>query len=134
MKLCQYESAEGINCPQYVEGNTNYCASHNAFLRKLAKELLKPQKEIKRLPKVSPQRKDELAAYPKLKKRYLTENPMCELGLPGCEGIATEIHHCSTSAKDFLNTKTWKSADRFCHDIVERFMSAAERRARGFLI
>jgi hypothetical protein len=103
--------------------------SFAVFLERLAKR--KPQKPI---PKTSDKRKEKLKEYTPLRKQYLLDHPNCEIKLIGCEGKAVEIHHCSMSDKDFLNTSTWKGGCRHCHDLVERALSAIDRREKGLLI
>lgn len=98
------------------------------------KPVRKPKKAVKPLNKTSAKRKGKLKEYTPLRKQYLLDHPECEIKLIGCTGKATQIHHCSTSDLDFLNTKTWKSADDYCHDQVERVLSASVRREKGLLI
>lgn len=93
-----------------------------------------PKKPKKAIRKVSKKRKEKLKEYTPLKKQYLIAHPKCEIRLTGCEGKAVEIHHVSTSDLDFLNTSTWKGACRHCHNIVERVLSAKDRREKGLLI
>lgn len=129
MRLCFI-----IDCKNYVEGNTDYCATHNHQLRKDIRIANKPKKPIYRIPKTSEKRKEKLKEYTPLRKQYLLDHPECEIKLIGCQANSIEIHHCSTSDKDFLNVKTWKAVCRFCHNKIEFFESAAERRLKGFLI
>lgn len=107
------------------------CSSCNKSRRD--KENSKP-KVVKQVKKVSEKRADELKEYPKLKKQFLAFKNACELRLPGCFISATEIHHNSMSAKDFLNTDTWRAICRNCHKKLETEMPAEERRKKGFLI
>lgn len=102
------------------------------------KQPKKPKQFLKRsqkhIPKASDKRKEKLKEYKPLRLSYLLAHPKCEIRLIGCEGKAVEIHHCSMSDKDFLNTSSWKAACRHCHDQTERVLSAAVRRERGLLI
>lgn len=123
-----------IDCKNYVEGNTDYCATHNYSLRKAFRESLKEPKKRKPIPKTSEKRKEKLKEYTPLRKQYLLDHPECEIKLIGCEGKAVEIHHRSTSDLDFLNVLTWKSGCRHCHNQVERVLSAEIRRDKGLLI
>lgn len=100
-------------------------------LKALYKELIPKRKAIK---KVSVKRKEKLKEYTPLRKQYLLDHPECEIKLIGCTVKATQIHHCSTSDLDFLNTKTWKACDDWCHNQVERVLSAKERREKGLLV
>jgi len=104
------------------------------YAKAYPKPVKQPKKEKKPIPKTSAKRKEKLKAYTPLRKQYLLDHPNCEIKLIGCTGKATQIHHCSTSDLDFLNTKTWKAADDWCHGQVERVLSADVRRAKGLLI
>lgn len=115
--------------PTERNGHTATC---NFQRRKAERNSLKEKNKYV-IPKVTAKRKEENKAYTPLRKKYLEDHPYCEIRLIGCTGKATQIHHCSTSHKDFLNTKTWKAADDHCHGIVERVLSASERRKLGLL-
>lgn len=108
-----------------------HTASCNHAQRKA--ERVKPKKHTP-IKRVSDKRKTENKQYSELRKQYLYDHPTCEIRLIGCTGKATEIHHCSTSHKDFLNTKTWKAVCAHCHNMIERVLSANDRRNKGLLI
>lgn len=120
-------------CDSPVEGNTSLCATHNFEQRKAEKNAAKVKIQ-KPVNKVSESRADELKLYPKKKKAFLLHKMACEVKLQGCTLTATDIHHCSTSGKDFLNEDTWTAVCRSCHVIIETKMSAEERRSKGLLI
>ena len=96
------------------------------------KENVRP-KIIKQVKKVSEKRANELKEYPSKKRKFLLENPNCQLKQDGCSGKATQIHHCSVLAKNFLNEKTWKGGCENCHHFIEVYMPAEERRRLGLL-
>jgi len=117
-----------------IENDRGETASE-AFARRKAERLAsKEKKPAKRIPLTSEKRKGKLKEYTPLRKQYLADHPECEIRLIGCTGKATQIHHCSTSDKDFLNVKTWKSCDDHCHRIVETVLSAKTRKEKGLLI
>ena len=121
-------------CENYCEGATNHCATHNALARKEHRNSLKEKKKYV-IPKVTAKRKEENKAYTPLRKKYLEDHPECQVKLLGiCTGKALEIHHVSTSHKDFLNIKTWKSSCKECHRFLETVLSAQDRRNLGLLI
>lgn len=122
------------DCDNYVEGTTNHCATHNALARKEHRNSLKEKKKYV-IPKVTAKRKEENKLYSPLRKQYLEDHPECQVKLLGiCTGKALEIHHVSTSHKDFLNIKTWKSSCKECHRFLETVLSAQARRNLGLLI
>jgi len=114
--------------------NRGLCASCCQDLRRAERRAARPEKKKKAIPKTSAKRKEKLKEYTPLRKQYLAEHPECEIRLIGCKGKAVEIHHCSTSDKHFLNTFTWKSSCRKCHDTTERVLSAEIRKDKGLLI
>jgi len=98
------------------------------------KPVRKPKKAVKPINKTSAKRKAKVKEYRPMRLCYLLGHPECEIKLIGCQGKAVEIHHCSMSDNDFLNTSTWKGSCRYCHDQVERVLSSSIRREKGLLI
>ena len=121
-------------CTNPVENKDTWlCATHSAEKRKAAKKELKV-KIVKPIRKVSVRKAKELDEYAILKKEFLETKNACEISLLGCFIISYEVHHCSMSDKDFLNTETWLAVCRRCHSRLETEMSAEERREKGYLI
>ncbi len=114
--------------------NIDVCDTHRREAKKAERIANQPVKKKKPLPKFSKKRKEENAEYKPLRLQYLADNPECQLNFFGCTYHATQIHHCSMSHLDFLNVSTWKSGCDHCHKIVERVLSADERKALGLLI
>lgn len=134
MKLCDNFDL----CQNYTENDrVELCASCAASQRKASKQALKQsqKKPLTHIRKVSDKKADKLKEYTKLRDVYLKANSACQANLLGiCENTSREIHHCSTSDLDFLNGYTWLAVCRPCHNHIERVLSAAERREKGFLI
>lgn len=105
------------------------CASCNHAARKAAKLKVKVVTPVK---KVTQKKADELAKYPGLKRQYISIHPTCEIVLTGCTVKSEEIHHCSLSAKNFLNTDTWLASCSTCHRRLED-LPAEQRRELGWL-
>ena len=122
---------ECLDCGRGPIEAFNRCASCNAIRRKFARNEVKVQ-IIKPVKKVSDKRGKELLEYPKLKKNFLEHKMVCEFKFEGCTITATQIHHCSKDAKNFLNINTWMASDMNCHTICEA-LPAEERRAKGWL-
>lgn len=118
-------------CENPCEGTLWICATHNAQKRKAERDA-KKVKIVKPIKKVSESRAKELTEYPKLKRQYLEFKMHCEIRLEGCTRSATEIHHVSLSASNFLNTNTWLGSCPTCHRNCED-LPAIQRRALGFL-
>jgi hypothetical protein len=86
------------------------------------------------IPRVSAKRAKKDAEYSKLRQRYLTENPLCELNYPCCSNGASDVHHTFAGANRdafYLVQSTWKAACRACHQHLHNF--PAEARILGHL-
>ena len=118
-------------CDNPCEGTLWICATHNHERRKALKDEQKV-KIVNPIRKMSPKKAKEVPQYSKLKKEFLEEKMICELNMTGCFKLATQIHHCSKSDKNFLNKETWKRSCAWCHPLVED-MPAEERRGLGLL-
>ena len=117
--------------PTERNGHTATC---NFQRRKAERNALK-KKKVYTIPKVTAKRKEENKAYTPLRKKYLEDHPECQVKLLGiCTLKALEIHHVSTSHKDFLNIKTWKSSCKECHRHLETVLSAEVRKEKGLLL
>ena len=81
----------------------------------------KPTVKQKSISPSSPKRIKENAVYSLLRMSYLGSHPMCEAGLQGCQGQATDVHH-TYSGKDrskyYLKTETWLAVCRNCHNYI----------------
>src|SRR6478609_3794120 len=100
-----------LGCDNPCEGTLWICATHNAEKRK-AERNAKKVKIVKPPRKVSPRKAKELDEYLVLKAEFLETKNACEIRLPGCFLSSYEVHHCSMSDKDFLNTETWLAVCR----------------------
>lgn len=61
----------------------------------------------------------EDAKYSKLRKSFLEKHPMCQINTGVCQSIASEIHHTEYRVGGkYLDTETWKSSCRACHEWV----------------
>jgi len=87
---------------------------------------------MKRTPlkKVSKKRGRQLSAYSKLRKEYMTANPVCEM----ChKAKATDIHHKAGRVQEMLNEVIhWASVCRDCHNYIHQHPNFA--RDNGWLI
>lgn len=123
-------SIECIDCGGTPVEAFGRCASCNAKNRKAERES-KKVKVVKPMKKVSEKHADELTKYPNLRKQFLEYKMICEFD--GCKEKSTQVHHCSKSATNFLNTDTWMAICATHHNFIEREMSAEERRVKGYL-
>lgn len=58
--------------------------------------------------------------YSKLRKIHLQTHSMCQAKVYNCSLKATDIHHTKGRGKYHLDTSTWLSVCRSCHDWIER--------------
>jgi hypothetical protein len=87
-----------------------------------------------KIPQVSSKRKKKDLEYSKLRKRFLTDNPLCMVKVNGCGHGATDVHHkFSGSDRDtyYLVQSTWLAVCRACHDWIHAHPK--ESRAFGYL-
>lgn len=69
--------------------------------------------------KVSIKRQKEQRIYSKLAKQYKEENPICTANLDGCTIKATDVHHSRGRYEYYLDTSTFISVCRNCHQTIE---------------
>jgi hypothetical protein len=58
--------------------------------------------------------------YSKLRKIHLDKLPMCQAKVFNCTLRSTDIHHMKGRGKYHLDTSTWLSVCRNCHDWIEK--------------
>ena len=76
------------------------------------------QKPTNTIPRVSAKKAKKDAEYLKLRERFLTENPICQISVAGCNHGATDVHHSkSGSDRDayYLVQSTFLATCRSCH-------------------
>ena len=64
--------------------------------------------------------------YSKLRKTYLEKYPMCHAKVYNCFLKSTDIHHMKGRGKYHLDTSTWLSVCRSCHDWIEKHPDEAK--------
>lgn len=92
------------------------------------------QKPTNTIPQVSAKRKKKDTEYLKLRERFLTENPICQISVAGCNHGATDVHHTyagSNREAFYLVQSTWKATCRNCHNYIHEH--PAEAREMGWL-
>jgi hypothetical protein len=69
--------------------------------------------------KVSKKLAKEHREYSKLRKEWLTERPMCQAKIHRCTLKSTDVHHKKGRGVYLLDTNTWLSVCRSCHNWIE---------------
>lgn len=111
LRTCSFES-----CDSLVEGNTEYCATHNHQRRKEERDS-KKVKVVKPIKKVSASRAKENAVYERLRKEYLEAYPVCEV--VECHRKATQIHHMQGRDNDLLcDVNNFLAVCDVCHQRI----------------
>lgn len=106
--------------------------------QKFCKECWLKFKYDGKFPKIkqkSKKRLEEDKIYFKLREVFLNKYPICQVNLPKCTHNATEIHHIyngENRRKYFLDTRTWISICRNCHNYIH-FVSPEIAREKGLL-
>lgn len=115
----------GCELEQYIwkshEGN-KYCK--NCWGKIKSKD---PDHKV--IPKVSAKRKKLDAQYLKLRNRFLTDIPVCEIKMSECSYNATEVHHTYPGANRetfYLVQSTWKAVCRNCHNWIHSNVNNAK--------
>ena len=83
----------------------------------------KPEKKVKikkiKIKKLSLKREKENRVYLVSRKKHLEEFPECQIKFKGCTIQAVDLHHENGRIGSLLtDTRFFKSACRYCHDIV----------------
>lgn len=96
-----------------------YCWSKQTVTTGVAKK--KTVKKQYKIPSRSPKRAKQEREYGKLRKKFLEQNPICQMKLPNiCTHQATDVHHTAGRIGDLLtDVRYWKGGCRACHTWVE---------------
>lgn len=81
------------------------------------------------IPAVSSKKAKLDRVYSNARKKHLELYSSCQAKLPGCTMTATDIHHLYSGAsrsKYYLDTTTWKTVCRTCHDYIHTKLSKEE--------
>lgn len=87
-----------------------------------------------KIPLVSSKRKKKDTEYLKLRERFLTENPICQVSVAGCMHGATDVHHTyagSNREAFYLVQSTFLATCRSCHLWIHS--NPKEARILGYL-
>lgn len=98
IRICQWYE-DGEPCINMVEGNTDYCGSHNHAIRKAEREARKV-KIVKPVKKITEKRAKQNREYLEMREQFLEQYPVCQV--KDCQNKATEIHHIQGRANDLL--------------------------------
>ena len=106
-KLC---NAEGCYNPRWGKG---YCQRHQ-YLREDKKDKSPEQRQL-RVQSEKKAKGDRL--YSHMRKKFLTENPVCQIRKDGvCSHKSTDVHHTKGRGIWYLIVESWMSVCRGCHD------------------
>jgi hypothetical protein len=125
IRYCNWDDGTEDRCGQLVEGNTEYCATHNKEIRKAAKKPIKkiPEKIARR----TPQRAAEEAIYNAEVKVWLKGKPCAVYP----DQIATQCHHKKGRiGKLLLDKRYWLPVSNDGHEWINNH--PLEAIAKGF--
>lgn len=58
--------------------------------------------------------------YLKLREKFLQDNPMCQVGLPGCRHTSTTVHHVAgRQGLRLIDVNNFLAACMPCHETIE---------------
>jgi ElaB/YqjD/DUF883 family membrane-anchored ribosome-binding protein len=101
----------------YIFSHGN-CKSCDAKI-KICKRISRVKYQTKQIKKVSDKQKKLNLAYLAQREIYLEQHPFCKVGLEGCMGKATTVHHKIGRNKFLLDETTWLPCCMFCHHYIE---------------
>jgi predicted HNH restriction endonuclease len=98
-------------------GDVQKSEGKDAPAKKTSQEAKKPVRgKIKR---ESKKRAKQNRQYKPIQRKFLRENPVCDLKLPGCTGNSTQVHHAAGRENDrLLRVEDFKAACSNCHKIA----------------
>lgn len=115
IKTCAWYE-DGEPCINMCEGNTDFCATHNSYQRKQARNASKV-KVVKPIKKVSTKRAAENQVYARLRKDYLEAYPVCEV--VECHRKSSQIHHmCGRENDKLTDTNNFLAVCDPCHQRI----------------
>jgi len=125
----------GCDSEQYIWKNhegKKYCkmcwSSQNKSIKK-PKAILSPRGQIAQK---SDKQKAIDKAYTLMRKAYMTQNPLCNIKIPGvCTGPSCDVHHTAGRGIQTLVQATWVATCRECHNYCHS--NPLEARKLGFL-
>jgi hypothetical protein len=128
LKIC----TGGCQKPSVIWKNSEglkYCKScWSNPMRVPTKQVAKKQSFIS--PRSSKKEKLD-AAYSVLRVVFLKQHPNCKCNLPGCTGVATQVHHMAGRVGElYLDTTKWLPVCHHCHHWVE--LHPEEAKELGF--
>jgi hypothetical protein len=125
----------GCDSEQYIWKNhegKKYCkmcwSSQNQSIKKPT-AILSPRGQIAQK---SDKQKAIDKAYTLMRKAYMTQNPLCNVKIPGvCTGPSCDVHHMEGRGIQTLVQSTWVATCRECHSWVH--LNNKQARILGFL-
>ena len=114
-KLCV-----GCKSEQYIwkkQGRDRYCKP--CWFKHIATTKPVKFKKPKPIKKVSTKMSAQLTVYTQVRRVFMEKHPMCEAKLPGCNIHSTDVHHKKGRGEHLLDTTTWLSVCRTCHNWIE---------------
>jgi hypothetical protein len=110
--LIKFKNCDGCNTSQRIwkaDARKKYCK--NCWVK------IEPYKTIN---KVSVKLKKELSEYYDKREDFFKEKPVCEANIPDCcSKKSSDVHHMKGRGENLLNTSTWISVCRYCHQFIE---------------
>jgi hypothetical protein len=126
----------GLERPIWKSGGTGgfkYCKYCWSCQKAIDTDSSKKPTDYK-IPQVSSKKKKKDAEYLKLRERFLTENPICQVSVAGCMHGASDVHHTRSGSDRnvyYLIQSTWMASCRACHQWIH--LNPEKARILGYL-
>jgi hypothetical protein len=138
MKLSKLKICDGcgLERPIWKSGGTGgfkYCKYCWSCQKAINSDSSQKPNDYK-IPQVSSKKKKKDTEYLKLRERFLTENPICQVSVAGCMNGSTDVHHTRSGSDRnvyYLIQSTWMASCRACHQWIH--LNPEKARILGYL-
>lgn len=89
-----------------------------------------PKEKVVKIAKRTEEGKRQDQLYSQMRKKFLSDNPLCQCCQPGCSTYSTQVHHKKGRGIWLLITKFWLAVCANCHEWIEK--NPAEAKEKGF--
>lgn len=117
--ILKKKECNGCHQEKYIYKNVTVDGIRYKLCQSCAmKQDVKPRQTKTQISKTSKKKKKLDPLYAKLRRIYLEQHSMCQIGSAQCTSQSTEIHHSAYRGTNYLEVDTWFATCRTCHQWV----------------